>query len=78
MNISNNGNDGARPVVVSFQSYVSKKPDDKQTCKGCLYLFTQKNKSHCYCDQCSSGRRLYGRLQLTKAMLKAGGENGYH
>jgi len=78
MKLSNTRNDGAKPVVVDFQNYASRKLGFKRSCKGCLYLFSPKNNSDCFCDQCSAGRRVYGNLKATQAMLNAGGGHGYH
>ncbi len=78
MNISKNGNNSLKPVVIDFQTYVSRKARFKKICRGCFYLFTSKNENACYCDTCSAGRMLYARLQATKALLVAGGRYGYH
>ncbi len=76
MNISNNNN--VKPVVIDFQGYVNRKLGSKQSCHGCFYVFTSKNKKVRFCDQCSDGRRVYRNLKATQSMLAARGVYGYH
>ena len=78
MNIKNKGHNNIKSVVVDFQSYVSRKPGFKKRCKGCLYLFSPKNKNDCFCDQCGEGRKAYRNLKATQAMLAVWGIYGHH
>ncbi|NOR68496.1 MAG: hypothetical protein GQ532_02165 [Methylomarinum sp.] len=78
MNISNNGNQGLKPVVANLHNHINKKLGLKRYCLCCFYLFTPKNQSVCYCGQCSYWHGLYRKLQATKTMLAAGGVYGYH